>query len=410
MFLLIDRCAGLDIGKKTLTVCLRTPDGRGGRVSTFRTYSTMTRSLATLRDWLVAEGVTVVAMESTSTYWKPVFYALENDLKCWLLNAAHLKAVPGRKSDVRDSEWIAQLLECGLVRPSFVPPPHIRRVRNLTRCRQMVMGDRIRDAGRLEKLLEDASIKISAVASNILGASCRGMLAALVAGERDPALIADLAYSRLRRKIPELTEALTGRFDDHHALLVAQLLTRLDHTESTLARLDAAIAAELEPYAEQIALLQTIPGVGPVCAQVIIAETGGDMSVFPAPGHLAAWAGLAPGMHESAGKRSPAGSRKGNKWLASMLVQAAHSVALAHDTYLASQYARIAGRRGGKRAAVAVAHSILVIAYHMLDRGEPYRDLGADYFMRRRNPDVETRRLVAQLERLGHTVTLGPAA
>ncbi len=244
----------------------------------------------------------------------------------WLLNAAHMKAVPGRKSDVKDAEWIAQLLEHGLVAPSFVPCPEIRRLRNLTRYRDQLMGDRTRDATRLEKLLEDASIKLSVVASSVTTVSARQMLAQLVAGNTDAAAMAELAHGKMRKKRADLAEALTGHFDDHHALLVGAMLHRLDHVESALAELDATIAAAMAPWAHQLELLQTIPGVGVKTAQVIIAETGADMSRFPTAAHLAAWAGLAPGMHESAGKRSPAGSRKGNKWLASMLVEAASSV------------------------------------------------------------------------------------
>src|SRR5665647_1677814 len=242
MDVMFERVAGLDIGKKSVTVCVRTPGDAGRRHSETRTFRTMTRSLVVRADWLVEQGVTLAAMESTSTYWKPAFYCLEERMECWLINAGHMKAVPGRKTDVKDAEWIAQLLEHGLVRPSFVPPPPTRRLRNLTRYRVQLQGDRTRDAGRLEKLLEDASIKLSAVASNIVGASSRAMLGALVAGERDGAVMADLARSKLRRKIPELAEALTGRFDDHHALLVGQLLARIAATEQALVDLDAHLA------------------------------------------------------------------------------------------------------------------------------------------------------------------------
>jgi len=338
-----------------------------------------------------------------------VFYGLEDRVECWLLNAAHMKAVPGRKTDVRDAEWIAQLLEHGLVRPSLVPAPPIRRLRNLTRYRVQLMGDRTRAADRLEKLLEDASIKLSSVASNITGTSSREMLAGLVAGQRDAAALADLAHSSLRRKIPDLTEALTGRFDDHHALLVGAMLRQLDLADEALARLDAQIVAEIAPWQHQLDLLQTIPGVGKVLSQVIVAETGGDMTRFGSPEALSAWAGVAPAVHESAGKRTPAGSRQGNKWLTSSLVEGAHSAAQTKDTYLAAQYARLASRRGAKRAAVAVAHSMLVSAYWMLVRDQPYQDLGPDWLTKRNN-DAHARRLVAQLERLGHTVILDPAA
>lgn len=409
MDVLFERVAGLDVGKASVTVCVRTPADRGRRASEVRTFRTMTRQLEVMADWLGEQGVELAAMESTATYWKPVFYALEDRMEVWLLNAAHMKAVPGRKSDVRDAEWIAQLVEHGLVRPSFVPPPDIRRLRNMTRYRVQLMGDRTRDATRLEKLLEDASIKVTAVASSVATVSSKAMLAALVAGERDPRVMADLARGRMRAKIPDLTEALIGHFDDHHALLVGQMLSRLELVESALDTLDGQIVAAMAPWSHQMELLQTIPGVGPKTAQVIIAETGADMSRFASAAHLSAWAGVAPAMHESAGKRSPAGSRQGNKWLTSMLVEAANSVSRNKDTYLAAQYARIASRRGKKRAAVAVAHSILVSAYYMLSRDEPYRDLGPDW-LDQRHAEAHARRLVAQLQRLGHTVILDPVA
>jgi len=410
MDVVFDRVAGLDVGKKIVVVCVRTPGPGGKRVSETRTFRTMTRSLGLMADWLAECGVQLAAMESTATYWKPVFYCLEEQVETWLLNAAHMKAVPGRKSDVRDAEWIAQLLEHGLVRPSFVPPPPIRRLRNLTRYRVQLQGDRTRDAGRLEKLLEDASIKLSAVASNIVGASSRAMLGALVAGERDGAVMADLARSKLRRKIPELAEALTGRFDDHHALLVGQLLARIAATEQALVDLDAHLADLMIPWAHELELLQTIPGVGVHVAQAFIAETGGDMSRFPSPAHLAAWVGVAPAMHESAGRRQPAGTRHGNKFLTAMLVEAAQSASRTKDTYLAAQFARLTSRRGHNRAAVAVAHSILVSAYWMLVRDEPYRDLGPGWLDQHARTEAHTRHLIAQLEHLGHTVVLDPVA
>jgi transposase len=328
----------------------------------------------------------------------------------WLLNAAHMKAVPGRKSDVRDAEWIAQLLEHGLLAPSFVPPPDIRRLRMLTRYREQLMGDRTRELVRLELMLEDASIKLSSVVSSLKTISARAMLTAMIAGETDPLVLADLAKGKLRRKIPELAQALTGHFDANHARLARSMLRRLDLVEQALAELDAVLVDAFRPWQHQIELLQTIPGVGPKVAQVIIAETGGDMSRFPTAAHLAAWAGLAPAMHESAGKQSPAGKRHGNKWLSAILVEAAGSVGRMHDkNYLAARHARLLKRRGMRRAQIAVAHSILVAAYWMLKRDEPYHDLGADWH-HRRNDQAHTRRLIAQLEHLGHTVIINPAA
>jgi transposase len=405
---LYDRVVGVDVGKATLTACVRRPGPRGRRSET-RTFKTTVGSLRVLRDWLVSCGVTIAAMESTSTYWKAPFYCLEEVMEVWLLNAAHMKAVPGRKTDVKDAEWIAQLLEHGLLSPSFVPPPEIRHLRMLTRYRVQLMGDRIRDVTRLEQMLEDASIKLSAVASSLTTVSARAMLAAMVTGQRDPAVLAEMAKGKMRGKIPQLREALEGHFTDAHARLVAQMLQRLDRVEQALAELDELIADACLPWAHQLELLQTIPGVGPKVAEVIVAETGGDMSRFPSAAHLAAWAGLAPGVHESAGRRTPVGVRHGNKWLTSMLVEAAGSVGRSKDNYLSAQHARLMARRGRSRAQVAVAHSILVSAYYMLSRDEPYRDLGPDW-LRRRDDEAHARRLVAQLERLGHTVVLDPAA
>jgi transposase len=407
---LFERVAGLDIGKATLTVCVRTPGPRGRR-GEVRTFPTTTRALESMRDWLLACGVTVAAMESTSTYWKAPFYCLEEVMDVWLANAAHIKAIPRRKTDVRDAEWIAQLLECGLVRPSFVPPPDIRRLRMLTRYRVQLMGDRTREATRLELMLEDASIKLSVVASSLTTVSARAMLNALIAGERDPAVLADLARGKMRAKIPALTEALTGHFDAGHAQLARSMLHRLELVEDALAELDAVLATAFAPWAHQLELLQTIPGVGEKVAQVIVAETGADMSRFPTAAQLAAWAGVAPGVHESAGKHTAVGTRPGNKWLTAMLVEAAGSVGrMKGKNYLAAQHARLTARRGMSRAQVAVAHSILVSAYFMLQRDEPYRDLGPDW-LAQRNDEAHTRRLVAQLEKLGHNVTLDqPAA
>jgi transposase len=409
MEVIFDRVAGLDVGKDSVTVCLRTPGSRGRRSET-RTFKTTTGSLQVMRDWLVEAGVRIAAMESTSTYWKPAFYCLEEVMEVWLLNAAHMKAVPGRKSDVRDGEWIAQLLEHGLLRPSFVPPPEIRRLRMLTRYRDQLMGDRARGIVRLELMLEDASIKLSSVVSSLKTVSARAMLTAMIDGEADPLVLAELAKGKLRRKIPDLAQALTGHFDANHAQLARSMLRRLDLVEQALAELEAVITDACRPWAHQIELLQTIPGVGPKVAQVIIAETGGDMARFPTDAHLAAWAGLAPAMHESAGRQSPAGKRHGNKWLSAMLVEAAGSVGRMHGkNYLAVQHARLMKRRGMGRAQVAVAHSILVAAYWMLKRDQPYHDLGPDWHSRR-NDEAHTRRLLAQLERLGHTVIINPAA
>jgi transposase len=406
---LTERCAGLDVHKKTVAACVRTPGQDGQRHQHTRTFQTTTKGLVALRDWLASQQVTVVGMESTGAYWKAVYYRLETTMECWLLNARHLRNVPGRKTDVADAAWICQLVEHGLVRPSFVPPPPIRELRNLTRYRKTVIQERTREAQRLEKLLEDAGIKLSCVASDILGVSGRAMLQALVAGERDPKLLAELAKGRLRAKLPLLQDALVGRFGPHHGLLVGEMLARIDAADATIDRLSAEIGRVTTPYTAILELLETIPGINRRTAEVILAETGGDMRQFPSAAHLASWAGLCPGNNESAGKHHSGRTRKGSKWLRGALVEAAHAAAHTKDTYLAAQYRRLGGRRNDKRAAVAVAHSILVIAYHILDRGQPYAELGGDWLLKRESASAHTQRLVRQLERLGHKVTLEPA-
>jgi transposase len=309
MEVLFERVAGLDVGKASVTVCVRVPGKRqGSRSSQTRTFKTTIGSLRMMREWLVDSGVTIAAMESTSTYWKPPFYCLEEVMEVWLLNAAHMKAVPGRKTDVRDAEWIAQLLEHGLLSPSFVPPPPIRRLRMLTRYRTQLMGDRTREAVRLELMLEDASIKLSAVAWSVTTVSARVILRAMIDGERDARVLAEMAKGKMRSKIPDLAQALEGHFDDHHARMAGAILDRLELVERALADLDEAIRAACLPWAHQIELLQTIPGVGEKVAQVIVAETGADMSRFGSAAKLAAWAGVAPGVYESAGKRTRPGS------------------------------------------------------------------------------------------------------
>ncbi len=389
---------------------LRARAGQGRRRrSERRSFSTTTRGLLALLDWLASFEVTLVGMESTGVYWKPVYQLLEERFECWLLNARHLRNVPGRKTDVQDAEWIARLVEHGLVRPSFVPPRPIRELRDLTRYRRAQIEERTREVQRLDKVLQDAGIKLSSVASDTLGVSARLMLDALVRGTHDPQLLAELARGRLRAKLPALREALEGRFrTDHHGLLVSEILAHVDYLEESIARLSARIEELLAPFSTELALLRTIPGIERRTAEALVAEIGLDMSRFPSAAHLASWAGICPGNDESAGKRRAGRTRKGSTWLRTTLTEAAKAAARSNDTYLAAQHARIRGRRGAAKATGATRHSILVAAYHILQRETPYQELGADYFQRRRDPARETRRLVRHLERLGHRVTLEP--
>jgi transposase len=405
---LIDRCAGLDVHKDTVVASVRVPgDGAGVEVVT-RTFSTTTLGLLGLRDWLVAHRVQVVGMESTGVYWKPVYYLLEDEMECWLLNARHMHNVPGRKTDVADSAWIAQLVAHGLVRPSFVPPKPIRQLRNLTRYRKAQIEERTREAQRLDKVLQDAGIKLSSVATNLLGVSCRAMLAALIAGNTDPDALADLAKGRLRKKLPALRQALRGRFGGQHALIVGEILAKLDYLDEAVHRLSVEIDRLMRPFAAQVTLLSTIPGVDQRTAEGLLAEIGTDMTQFGSAARLASWAGLCPGQHESAGKHRSGKTRKGSKWLHTHLTQAAKAAARTKGTYLSAQYTRLRGRRGHAKATIALAHSILTAAYHILDRNKPYHDLGADYFTHRHTPEHHARKLIHQLQHLGYQVTAIP--
>ena len=405
---LIERCAGLDVHKDSVVACVRVPAPGGGRAAVIHTFGTTTAELLALRDWLTAHGVTVVAMESTGVYWKPVYYVLEDAMECRLANARHLRSVPGRKTDVGDAAWIAQLLEVGLVRASFVPPKAMRELRNLTRYRAAQVQERTREAQRLDKVLQDAGLKLSSVASDVLGVSGRAMLQALVDGTRDPALLADLAKGALRKKLPQLRAALHGRFGRHHALLVGAILAKLDFLDEAISALSTEIAEVLRPFAPAVERLRTIPGVDHRVAESLVAEIGVDMAQFGTPGRLASWAGMCPGNYESAGKRSKGTTRKGSTWLRAYLRQAAKAAARAKGTYLAAQYARLRGRRGPAKATVAVGHSILIAAYFILTRQQPYHDLGADYFTRRHSREHHARRLVRQLQTLGYRVTVQP--
>src|SRR5215207_5429804 len=403
----VERCCGLDVHKASVTACVKVPAESGGPPhQEVGEFATITQGLLKLRDWLASFEIELVGMEATGVYWKPIYYLLEDDFECWLLNARHLKNVPGRKTDVKDAEWICQLVEHGLVHPSFVPPKEIRELRNLTRYRKALIEERTREIQRLEKVLQDAGIKLSCVATRVLGVSGRAMLDALVDGTTDPEVLAELARGRLRSKLPALRDALEGSFSSHHALMVGKILAHVDYLDESIGELSAEIERVIARFSEQVELLDTIPGVDRRTAETLIAEIGVDMSQFPTHRHLASWAGMCPGNEESAGKRRSGKTRKGSKWLRSTLIEAAYAAARSRGTYLAAHYARLKGRRGPKKAAVAVGHSILVICYHILQRGEPYQELGEDYFNRRRSEEVYRKRLVRQLERLGHRVVL----
>ena len=410
MDVLIECCAGLDIGKKDLKACVRRPGSRAGRrASEVRTFATTTRGLLALSEWLTAEQVSVVGMESTGDYWKPVFYLLEGAFEAQLLNAQHIRNVPGRKTDVTDAVWIAQLVEHGLIRPSFVPPPPIRRLRDLTRYRTSLVRERAREAQRLEKLLEDAGLKLSAVVSDLLGASGRAMLTALIAGERDPQILAALADRRLLATPAALAEALHGHFTAHHATLARLMLTHIDQLAATIAALDAEVDAEMAPFTAERDRLDTMPGVSKRAAEVLIAELGVDMSRFPTPGHLASWAGMCPGNNESAGKHHSGRTRRGDPWLRGVLGEIATTAARNRDSHLGARYRRLAARRGKKRALVAVGHAVLVAVWSMLTHRTDYTDLGPDHHLRHvTNPARRTAQLLSQLHDLGYNAILEP--
>ncbi len=411
MDIIVERCAGLDVGKDEVVVCARGPAPGGRRRQEIRTYRTFTAELEAMAGWLAAEGVTEVVMEATGQYWKPVWYVLEGrGFELLLVNARHVKILPGRKTDVADAAWLAELLEHGLLRSSFVPPPAIRELRDLTRYRKRLVQEHTAECQRVQKTLEDAGIKLDSVASDVLGVSGRSMLRALVAGERDPDVLADLARGTLRNKIPLLRLAMYGRFSDHHALLVRLALDHLEHLESMTAALDVEVDRVMAPFAEARDRLDTITGVGKRAAECIIAEIGVDMSRFPTAAHLASWAGVCPGNNITGGKRRTGKTNKGNRWLGESLYECAWAAARSRDTYLAAQYWRLARRIGKKKATVAVAHSILVIAWHLLADNCDYQDLGPDHFTRGTDPDRRKVSLVKQLQALGYAVTLRPVA
>ena len=412
---IIARVAGLDIGKAELVCCVRVPhEGRPGRrLQEVETYSTMTRSLLAMSDHLRCLGVTRVVMEATSDYWKPVFYLLEaQGLDPWLVNAKDVKHLPGRpKTDKLDAVWLCKVAERQMIRPSFVPPPEIRRLRDLTRYRVDLVEARTAEKQRVEKLLEDAQIKLSVVASDIFGVSGREMMAALIGGQTNPKALAQLARGRMRAKLSQLEEAFTGYFTDHHGFLLATMLARIDALDADIAALEAKIEELITPFAQAVERLDEIPGVGTTGAQVILAEVGLDMSRFPTPAHLASWARFAPGVKESAGrKKGKASTGHGNRYLARALGEAAVSAGKT-NTFLGERYRRIARRRGNKKAIVAVGRSILVIVWHLLSSPETrYHDLGADFYDNRIGPERKKRNHIHQLEAMGYKVTVEPAA
>ncbi len=404
MELVVERCAGIDVHQAQVTVCVRRPGAGRRRQQEIASFGTTTPDLLGLADWLAGHGVTQVAMEGTGVYWKPVYYLLEDAFELWLVNAQHVRNVPGRKTDTNDAAWLCQLLEHGLLRKSFVPPRQVRELRDLTRYRKALVRDRVSEVNRLHKVLEDAGVKLSSVASDIMGVSGRLMLDALVAGVTDPEALAQLAKARLRAKLPALRKALDGRFRTHHGLLVRQILEHVDHLDRAIATLSEQIDQALVPHRELVAALVTIPGIERRTAEVVLAEIGTDMTRFPTGRHLASWAGLAPGNNESAGKRKHGRTTKGSAWLRTALIEAALA-STRHHGFLRAKYLRIRRRRGHQRAVVAVAHTILEIAHHLRATGTTYTDLGADYFDRRTR-EQHTRRAIRLLEELGHTVTL----
>lgn len=405
------RVVGCDVHRDQVTVCARTPGPRGGTHKEKSRFATTTAGLAQMVTWCEQQEVELVAMEATGVYWKPVYYALEDHFRVWLCNAHHVKNVPGRKTDMSDADWLADVAAHGMVRPSFVPPIPIRELRELTRYRKKQIDTRASELARLEKVLQDAGIKLTSVASKVLTQSGRAMIQALIDGEADPRVLAQLAKGKLRPKIPELTAALTGHFGTHHALVADRILTHLDFLDEAIAQLNDQIAQRVaQDYQPALDLLLPIPGLDHTSVEVIIAETGADMSCFPTPGQLASWTGLCPGNYESAGKRRRVGTTHGNPWLRRTLIESARAAARTTGSYFGAQYRQIARRRGPNKAAVAVAHSLLDAIWHALSTGEVFTDPGADYFTTRPDPERRARGLVNQLVQLGYTVELTQVA
>jgi transposase len=404
MELVVACCCELDVHKAQLTACVRTIV-KGKAVELIQTFGTTTPDLLALRDWLLELGVTHVAMESTSVYWKAPYYVLEDSFEMLLVNAAHIKHVPGRKTDTIDAQWIAQLLAHGLLKSSFVPPKPIRRLRDLTRYRKALIGERTRMVNRLHKVLEDAGVKLACVATDVMGVSGRAMMRALIEGDADPDALADLAKGKLRIKLPALRKALTGRFEDHHAFLLERMLAHVEELEADIQAVSDRIAEEIRPFERALELLDTIPGVDRRAAEVIVAETGAEMTRFPTAAHLASWAGICPGQNESAGKRKSSKTRKGSKWLRMTLIESARAASRTKGTHLGQRYRQLARRRGDKKAIIAIAHEILTTSWQMLSTDQPYHDPGPAR-LEEQEIDRARRRAIRQLERLGHKVIL----
>ena len=401
-------CCGLDVHKRSIQACLRRlgPDGRINQET--RSFGTMTRDILEMADWLAAAGVTHVAMESTGVYWKPIYNLLEGRFTVLLVNAKHVKHVPGRKTDVKDCQWLAQLLQCGLLKGSFIPPRPQRELRDLTRHRTQLVAEKTRAANRIQKTLEDANIKLAAVASDTLGVSGRDMLRALIGGEQDPGKLADLARRQLRSKIPQLRLALEGKVTEHHRFVLGELLDHLKYLESQIERFTRRIEEVSRPFASAIAVVTQVTGFEQKAAQNVVAEIGATMEPFPSEHHLASWSGVCPGSNESGGKHKSGKTTKGNRWLRTTLVQAAWAASRKKDSYFQAQYRRLAPRRGKKRAILAVAHSLLTVIYHMLKTGSTFKDLGGDYFDKL-NKNRLIPYFVRRIQNLGYQVTLEAA-
>jgi transposase len=405
-----DRVAGLDVHRDMVVACVRL--GRGDKVKLHRgKFATTTKGVGELISFMADLGVERVAMESTGVYWKPVYYPMEGRFQeLWLCNAHHVQNVPGRKTDVNDAEWLADVAAHGMVKPSFVPPPEVRTLRELTRYRKTQVTMRGQEIQRLEKVLQDAGVKITSFASNVLGVSTRSMLEAMLAGETDVKVLADKAKGRMRSKIVGLEEALAPQLASHHKVAVRAILDHVDYLSTSIARLDQAVLERMGPFEAAVAALVTIPGVGRMAAEMVVAESGADMSRFPTAGHFSAWSGVAPANHESAGKRQIRGARFGSPWLKRTLVECAKSASRAKGSYLGAQYKQIARRRGPNKATLAVAHTLTVAIWHMLSNGTEWADLGPDFFQKDSREHQQTTRLIAKLKALGYEVTITPSA